>query len=178
MKVGAAMHAGIRIARVIEVGSSSIAGPIPVEKGNFDRIKAGRGKNHIRIHGYVAVAAIVVDDVDARDRDPRAIIGSCAQAHGAGIRDVDEAAETKYPIIKIVGVANKRTGVAGQPVRDVREVVAEVNKPGGPECPAWRAKAVDQVVDTVGGAGGAIRRNGVDRALPILAFEVATNSGE
>src|SRR2546427_160479 len=66
MKVGAAMHAGIRIARVIEPGSSSVAGPIPVQKGNFDRVKARRGENHIRIHGYVAVAAIVVDDVDPR----------------------------------------------------------------------------------------------------------------
>src|SRR2546427_8452521 len=97
----AAMHAGIRIARVIEPGSSSVAGPIPVEKGNLDGVKARRGKNHIRIHGCIAVAAVVVDDVDARDPDPRAIIGSCAQAHGAGIRDVDEAAETKYPIVKI-----------------------------------------------------------------------------
>src|SRR5207249_386834 len=103
---------------------------------------------------------------------------SCAQSHGAGIGDVDEAAETKYPIIKIVGVANKRAGVTCQPVRDVSEVVAEVNKPGGLECSAWRAEAVDQVVDAVGGAGGAIRRDGVDRALPILAFEVTASSGE
>src|SRR5207249_2656347 len=98
--------------------------------------------------------------------------------HGAGIRDVDEAAEPKYPIIKIVGGANKRTGVAGQPVRDVRKVVAEVNKPGGLECPAGRAKAIDQVVDAVGGTGGAIRWNGVDRALPVFASEVAARRGE
>src|SRR4030095_14786227 len=60
-----------------------------------------------------------------------------------------------------------------QPVRDVSEIVAKVNKLSGLKCRVRRAKAIDLGVDAIGGIGGAISKYGVDRTFPILAFEAA-----
>ena len=51
-----------------------VARPIPIEIGNFDRIEAGRGENNIGIACLIAMAAIIVNDIDISDRDPRSVV--------------------------------------------------------------------------------------------------------
>src|SRR5262245_43068621 len=103
MEIGAPMHAGIWIARVIQIGASTITGPIAIEEGDLDRVKARRGKIYIRIKCYIAVATVIVDDIDPANCDPGTVIRCGADAQIARVRDVDETSKTKGSVVKIRG---------------------------------------------------------------------------
>src|SRR6185436_14238614 len=79
MEIGTPMQCGIRTAGVIEIGSRTIAGPVSIEVSDLNWVKAGCAEIHIGFDGCIAVAAVVIDDVNTADRDAGTVIGSCAQ---------------------------------------------------------------------------------------------------
>src|SRR2546422_8454449 len=90
---------------------------------------------------YTTLFRSVIDDVNARDGDPRAVVGSCAQAHGAGVGDADEAAETKCCIVKdgkSTRLNSSHGYISDAVVRLQKKVIAQVNKLCGLECPGGR----------------------------------------
>src|SRR6266498_1226617 len=127
----------------------AVAGPVPVEVGDFNRIKAGRREVHIDIDRLIPVAAVVLDDVDVTDLDPRAVIGCGADVEDTRCNDVDKATETKRTIIKVSGRPNIRCRVGSQIGRNGTEVVAQVIEMRGAKCPGRRAKTFYLIIDAL-----------------------------
>src|SRR5205809_5878178 len=108
--------------------SRSFVLPFAFEINNLNLLSSPTRRSSDLIHRLITVAAVVIDDVDAPDSNARAVIGSRGEDECARVSAVNEVAETDCTIIQIVGPPNKRFGISAQSVRDVGDVVAQVNK--------------------------------------------------
>src|SRR5207247_5808466 len=97
MEMGTDMQARISVSRVIV----PVACPIAVKVGDLNRVETRAGKIHILILCYIALTAVIVDDIHAADLDADSVIGSGTDVQDARGGDVDVTAETKGPIVQV-----------------------------------------------------------------------------
>src|SRR5688572_24034252 len=103
MEVGAAMDSRICAARVVQVRAGAVAGPIPIKVGDFDGIEPSSRKVDVGVASLVAMAAVVVNDVESPNRDARSIVRCRPDVHRTGISDVQETSEADGSVVQIVG---------------------------------------------------------------------------
>ena len=166
IETGPAMQARIEATGVIV----AVTGPIPVEIGDFNRIEARREEISGAIDGLTAMAAIVINDVDAGDFDTGTIVGSRANVHRARRRDIDVALHAKSAVVQVAGDAGIGRTIPLEKIRYLGEIVATEVEVLASKGAARRPKGVDLVVDSIGAIACAVSGDGIERALPILAL--------
>src|SRR5438045_318718 len=166
IETGPAMQARIEATGVIV----AVTGPIPVEIGDFNRIEARREEISGAIDGLTAMAAIVINDVDAGDFDTGTIVGSRANVHRARRRDIDVALHAKSAVVQVAGDAGIGRTIPLEKIRYLREIVATEVEVLASKDAARRPERVDLVINAIGTIACAIGGDGIERALPILAL--------
>src|ERR1041385_6479314 len=104
------------IARIGAAVVATVARPVAVEIGDFNRIQAGSAEGDVGIDRHVAVAVVVVDDLDAADFDTGTVIGGGAAPNGDRGGNIDEPADANGAIIQVAVDAGIGGTVRPKPV--------------------------------------------------------------